>query len=137
MKSHEDSLKFNNSDIMLDSKIPKKIKPKKKFDEDVIHIYTDEKLKEFIEYKFIDEYVNKKKEEVRKIIIMFKHPNLVINAMTVKEYFLPVYKEIKDKKDALKEFEDWRDYALKYILVRGNSGDVVHLSNGIRVEHFG
>ena len=100
MKSHEDSLKFNNSDIILDSKIPKKIKPKKKFDEDVIHSYTDEKLKEFIEYKFIDEYVNEKKEEVRKIIIMFKHPNLVINAMTVKEFFLPVYKEIKDKTDS-------------------------------------
>jgi len=137
MKSHEDSLKFNISDFTLDSKIPKKIKPKKKFDEDVIHSYTDEKLKEFIEYKFIDEYINEKKEEVRKIIIMFKHPNLVINAMTVKEFFLPVYKEIKDKKDALKEFEDWRDYALKYIFVRGNSGDFVHLSNGIRVEHFG
>ena len=41
MKSHQDLLKFNNSDITLDSKIPKKIKPKKKFDEDVIHSYKD------------------------------------------------------------------------------------------------
>ena len=33
---------------------------------------------------------------------MFKHPHLLINALTVKEFFVPVYKDIfvKDKKNA-------------------------------------
>ncbi len=45
--------------------------------------------------------------------------------------------KLNDKKDAYNEFEIWRDFALKYMMIRGDTGDYVHLSNGIRVFHFG
>ena len=64
---------------------------------------------------------------------MFKHPHLLINALKVQEFYIPVYKKssFKDKKNAFLEFEDWRDYALKFMMIRGDQGDYVHLSNGI------
>ena len=38
-----------------------------------------------------------------------------------------------NKKDALLEFDDWKEYVLKYMEIRGNQGDFIHLSNSLTV----
>jgi hypothetical protein len=110
-----------------------------------MHLFK-KRLKEFLIYKFVpgefldENYTNEKENELRRVIVLFKHPHLFLNALKIKNFYIPLYvrnEHILDRKNAQTEFHDWKDFLLKVMEVRGNDGDYCHVSNGLSVTHFG